>query len=70
MTGRGEFSEPWYWGTDYDKAVAICEQANRDTFGLSPEEAKEVVDSSITASIREDAVRERATADLQRKLGR
>ncbi len=70
LAGRGELSEPWFWGTDYDQAVKICDKANLDSFGLRPEEAKEIVASSVAASIRGDARVEHGQAELARKLGR
>lgn len=70
MAGQGELSEPWYWGTDYETAQRTCARVNRDDFGLSEEEAAEIVASSVGASIALDARRQRASEDLDRKLGR
>ncbi len=55
---------------NYDQAVAICEKANLEDFGLTPAEAADIVASSIALSIREDAHRDRVTADIERKLSR
>lgn len=58
MIGQGELSEPWYWGHDLTKAEQLADEANAK-LGLSPEEAKAIIHSSITTQIREDAVRQR-----------
>lgn len=77
MTGRGEQSQPWFWGTDYEEAKRTCEKVNAEDFGLDPGEAADIVASSIAASIRQDAARHRTDAeqlayedDIARKLGR
>ncbi len=70
MAGRGELSEPWYWGTDIETARRICAKANLDDFGLDQDAADEIVASSVGASIIADASRARVEADLDRKLGR
>lgn len=66
LVGRGELSEPWYWGKTLEQAGRVCELANAETFGLDAAEAKEITDSSITASIRRDAAAERVAAKLAR----
>lgn len=66
--GIGDFAEPWYWGTDWDKACAVCDQANLDDFGLEPDDAAAIVGSSIAASIKQDAAKEQMAQRL-RDLG-
>lgn len=70
MAGRGELSEPWYWGTDLETARRVCAMVNLEDFGLTEEDAADIVASSIGASIRTDAHRQRVSEDLDRKLGR
>lgn len=70
LVGRGELSAPWYWGTDFDQAQRLCDQANAETFHLTPAEARAIVESSITASIRTDHARDTAAANIDRALGR
>lgn len=70
LKGRGPESEPWWWGTTLEEAQRICDMANANTFGLDPIEAKEIVDSSIAAQIREDARLETGSVDYLRKLGK
>lgn len=69
MIGSGEQSQPWFWGVTLEVAQATCDRVNLEDFNLSPDEAKEIVDSSITESIIADARRQRFEEDLARKLG-
>lgn len=48
MIGSGELAEPWYWGTDYEQAKAICRSANED-LGLSCDAVNEIITSSMAA---------------------
>lgn len=66
LTGRGELSQPWYWGKDYDEAKAHCDRMNQQDFGLTPTDAADIVVSSMAAGNRREAVRN----DIERKLGR
>lgn len=59
MIGNGEFSSPWYWGTDIETARRICAEANAER-GISEVEARKIVESSIAAQIREDAEKQAA----------
>ncbi len=70
MAGRGELSEPWYWGTDLETARKVCAMVNLDDFGLTEYDAAEIVASSVGASIIADARHQRVSDDLDRKLGR
>lgn len=62
MIGNGELSQPWYWGTDIDTARRIARESNHK-LGLTDDDVEEIMQSSITASIREqgrkDAAQER-----------
>ena len=40
---------PYYWGKTYQEAKAACAHANETHFGLSPEEALDIVLSSMRA---------------------
>jgi hypothetical protein len=46
LTGSGEFSEPWYWGHDYEKAKGIAADLNRQ-MGLTEADVNEIVASSM-----------------------
>jgi hypothetical protein len=70
MVGRGELSEPWYWGTDYEEAKRICAKANQETFGLTEAEALDILASSIGAQLAGDSVAEQNRVRLAQKLGR
>lgn len=59
MMGKGEFSQPWYWGHDIAKAKQIAVEANAK-LGLTETEADQIVFSSMAASLREDSKREAA----------
>jgi hypothetical protein len=59
LMGRGEFSQPWYWGTDLAAATRLCAEFNRKDFGLDGPECSAIVSSSVMASIRMDAAAER-----------
>ncbi len=48
-----------------DVAQEICDAANREHFGIEPEQADEIVDSSIEAQIRSDGERESARDRLE-----
>jgi len=65
MLGRGEFSVPWRWGSDYDKAKEIAAQAN-EAIGISPEDASAIVASSIRAGNIAQQERADALAKLDR----
>lgn len=69
MLGQGEFSQPWYWGTDYDKAVEMAKGAN-ERLGLSAEDVSEIIASSIGQTIREDAAVTAKDDRLAKALGR
>ena len=56
LRGHGRLSTPWYWGVDYETAKRVCEKANADDFGLTPEQVQEIVHSSIAAQIRGDGL--------------
>lgn len=49
LTGHGAQAQPWFWGGTYAEAQATAEQENARTFGLSPQQASEIVSSSISA---------------------
>lgn len=68
MTGRGELSQPWFWGTDYDRARQICDQVNEEMFGLSHREASDIVASSMAASHRAEARAAGLRVELAEKL--
>jgi hypothetical protein len=70
MTGRGELSRPWYWGTEYDRAKQICDQVNQEMFGLSHGDAADIVMSSMAASHRSEARGAQFRVELAEKLGR
>jgi hypothetical protein len=40
---------PWYWGKTNDECQAVCDEYNRDSFGIEPEEAMKIVASSMRA---------------------
>src|SRR5262245_6151884 len=63
LIGRGELSEPWYWGQTIEEARKVCDRANLER-GITPTAAAEIVASSIAASIRTDA----AAAERRRRL--
>lgn len=67
LVGSGEHAEPWYWGTDLETAERICAQANVD-LGLTPYDVSNIIDSSITQQIRNDAAHETATARYQGRV--
>ena len=69
MIGRDQFSEPWYWGQDRETAQRICDEANARDFHLTPAEAKEIIDSSITAQIALDARRDRGRERMDQVFG-
>jgi hypothetical protein len=51
MTGDAN-QEPWYWGTNREEAEAIAMHMNA-RMGLSPQDASEIVASSMFAKIQE-----------------
>jgi len=63
LLGRGELSVPWRWGSDFEKAKQIAAEAN-EAIGVSPEDAIEIVASSIRAG----NVAEQERADALAKL--
>lgn len=40
---------PYYWGKTLDEARAVCAQVNKDLFGLSEEDTREIIRSSMKA---------------------
>ena len=56
MMGRGEFAEPWYFGPTIEEAKKQVDEFNAK-LGIDPNTARDIVLSSMTASIREDAAR-------------
>jgi hypothetical protein len=50
MSGNGPGSSPWYWGMTKDEAKRIAAKANEESFGLTPEEAQDILLSSMVAS--------------------
>ncbi len=46
MTGRGEYSSPWYWGKTSEEAQAVCDAKNAE-MGISKEEALKMVLASM-----------------------
>jgi hypothetical protein len=66
MIGNGEFSQPWYWGTEFDQALEVCAAANAD-LGLSPEDVDEITNSSIAAQLRADGARDRFEQVLRQR---
>jgi hypothetical protein len=53
MTGRGEGSAPWIWGQTLDEAREVCDRFNQERLGISPDEASDIVLSSMGAQNRE-----------------
>lgn len=49
LRGKDDSQTPWYWGDTIEKAREVVEQANRDTFGIEPEQAEEILLSSMNA---------------------
>lgn len=49
LTGNGTCARPWYWGTTYNEAKAVCEKENWRTFHLTAAEALAIVMSSMRA---------------------
>ncbi len=39
---QSECAEPWHWGKTFEEAKAICNKANQEKFGISPDEAFEI----------------------------
>lgn len=52
MSGNGEFSTPWYWGTTLEEAHATCDKVNGGR-GISKERALEIVQSTMADFTRE-----------------
>lgn len=48
LRGNGSFARPYYWGMTYEEA---CERARweNEQIGVSPEEALEIITSSMAA---------------------
>ena len=40
---------PWYWGNTDEECQAVCDDYNRETFGIEPEEALKIVASRMRA---------------------
>lgn len=53
LTGRGEGSLPWVWGSTLEEARAIC-VAQNERIGISPEDEFEIVLSSFRFDNWED----------------
>jgi hypothetical protein len=66
LTGQGELAEPWYWGHDLEQARATAADCNR-RLGLSDQDVVDIVNSSISASFREDARRREVSGKLGRR---
>ncbi len=60
-----EGGEPYYWGQTIEEAKRACDSAN-ESLGLTPDEARDIVTSSIIAQTRQDAGRERASERMDR----
>jgi hypothetical protein len=56
LLGRGRCATPWYFGTTLEEARAMCDRKNLE-MGVSPEFAADIVASSLTASLRQQAAR-------------
>jgi hypothetical protein len=46
LTGRSEFSRPWYWGKTYEEAEATCKNMNTE-MGLTDHDVTTIVWSSM-----------------------
>ena len=46
MFSPSDGTSPWYWGVTLEEAQEKCDLANREDFGLEPEEAQAIIDSS------------------------
>lgn len=55
MRGQGELAQPWYWGHDLDVAKRLAAEANAD-LGISPDDALEIVASSMAAQNDRDPI--------------
>lgn len=42
------FQRPWYWGTTWEQAEAVCAKVNLDDFDITPGDAAAIALSSIT----------------------
>jgi len=49
MRGADSLAAPWYWGNTNDECQARCDEWNRETYRIEPEEALEIVASSMRA---------------------
>jgi hypothetical protein len=49
LTGKGRCARPWYWGRTLEEAQATAARENVRVFGLSPEQALEILISSMRA---------------------
>jgi hypothetical protein len=54
LRGQGAGASAWYWGKTQEEAEAIAAEANA-RLGLSPEEALEIILSSMRAQHAEEA---------------
>lgn len=68
LIGNGEYAEPWYWG-DLEQATRIAIEANAK-LGLTEQDAKEIVASSIGASIKADAQKTKADDRFYKAMAR
>lgn len=57
--------QPYYWGQTIEEAQRACDAANEE-LGLTPDQAREIVISSIAAGHRQEAGRERAEERMER----
>ena len=48
LVGRDKGAVPWYWGSTYQQALAVCQRANLK-IGITPERAADIVLSSMRA---------------------
>ena len=49
MTGRGVGSAPWIWGQTLEEAEQTCNSFNQERLGISPDEASNIVLSTMAA---------------------
>ena len=50
MRGSDDLAQPWYWGNTNEECQEACDKWNLETWGITPEEAMQVVASSMRAS--------------------
>jgi hypothetical protein len=69
LIGSGDLSEPWYWGMTYDQAKETCRTENA-RLGLSEADVLDIITSSISIMVRQNAARDRVLQRINRSLGR